>query len=193
MVLQEHSNLKTSEHYHLKTTYHSWFLTPPEQSPEEKMGFPTEIKHIPAEKSTFLKEKHFPAEGCIFEGRIAGNRKKLREGFEARESRTLVCFHNTLVSRAKAWGVLFPTGALSYVGRSRDVAGVGPIVEHPSRCPLILKKLQSEKLIFLYHLPRDYYKWIPPTTSLVVAFVILTEVWAWVPVFLCFLPHQSSR
>ena len=52
--------------------------------------------HFPAEQ-----KKHFPAEECTFlqkkGGHMAGNRRKLQEGFRAQESRALVNFHKMYV------------------------------------------------------------------------------------------------
>ena len=57
--------------------------------------------HIPAEKCTFPAEKcTFPAEKWIFlQGHIAGNRRKLQEGFRAQESWALVYFHKNMSVR----------------------------------------------------------------------------------------------
>ena len=43
--------------------------------------------HFPAEKCTFLQKN------AVFGGHMAGNRRKLQEGFRAQESRTLATFH----------------------------------------------------------------------------------------------------
>ena len=65
-----------------------------------KMGFPTgkciflqknafscRKMHFPAEKRTFLQKN------VVFGRHMAGNRRKLQEGFRAQESRTQANFH----------------------------------------------------------------------------------------------------
>ena len=54
------------------------------------MQFPYQKMHFPAEKCTFLQKN------AVFRGHVAGNRRKLQEGFRAQESRTLANFHKNL-------------------------------------------------------------------------------------------------
>ena len=84
---------------HPKTNYHSWFLTP--QSKLQKNEFSCRKQalshrkvHFPAEKCTFLHKNALSCKkNAVFEGYIAGNCRKLQEGFRAQESRTLANFH----------------------------------------------------------------------------------------------------
>ena len=65
-----------------------------------KMRFPTEKCNFLPKNALSCRKMHFPAEKCTFlqknaafSGHMAGNRRKLQEGFRAQESRTLANFH----------------------------------------------------------------------------------------------------
>ena len=82
-------------------------LSPPEQTAEkwfflaEKCIFPTEKCNFLPKNAVSYRKMHFPAEKCAFLQKnavfggwhMAGNRRKLQEGFRAQESRTLANFH----------------------------------------------------------------------------------------------------
>ena len=81
---------------HPIANYHSWLSPPPpprdnckkKQVSLQEYLFPTEVR-FPASAENALSCR----KNAVFRGRMAGNRRKLQEGFRAQESRTPVNFH----------------------------------------------------------------------------------------------------
>ena len=81
----------------------------------QKNTFSSRKMHFPADNRIFLQKKCiFVQKHAVLGGHIAGNRRKLQEGFRAQESRTLANFHKIVMHLGyQGENVCFPRSAPS--------------------------------------------------------------------------------